>query len=218
MAAPLAARGADPVYSGGMSTLASQRPTGAPAHRQRLRFTPQDYWFLVEQGMVPERSELVDGEIYEMPPQYHPAVAAIGRIDLALKTTWRSPDLVAVNGSHVFPGGWQPLPDVAVYDALPPRRPGPGVAWPTPRLIVEVADETLAYDLGEKSRRYAAEAVEELWVGDVAGRLLHVLREPIDGDWRVRRVLRVGESVSPLCLPSESFAVADLLPDLYGAG
>ena len=43
-------------------------------------------------------------------------------------------------------------------------------------------------------------------------------RVAIGEGWRVRLLLRVGESVSPLCLPAESFAVADLLPDLYGAG
>lgn len=201
-----------------MSTLAPKRRTEAPERRQRLRFTPEEYWFLLEQGMVPERSEFVDGEIYEMPAQHFPAGAAIGRISRALTSAWPDPDLVSVNVTHVFSGGWQPLPDVAVYDALPPRRPGPGVTYPPMRLVVEVADETLDHDLGEKARRYAAEGVQELWVGDVTGRRLHVFREPSDGDWRVRLLLRVGESVSPLCLPAESFAVADLLPDLYGAG
>ena len=201
-----------------MSTLAPKRPTQHLERRTRLRFTPEEYWFLCDHGLVPERSEFVDGEIYEMPPQYAPAGAAIGRISRALAATWRDPDLVFVEVTHVFPSGWQPLPDVAVYDELPPRRPGPGVVWPIPRLIVEVADETLAEDLGDKARRYAAEGVEELWVGDIAGRRLHVFRDPADGDWRVRLRLGVGDAVSPLCLPDAALAVADLLPDLYGAG
>ena len=168
--------------------------------------------------MVPGRSELVDGEVYEMPAQYFPAVAAIGRFDRALRAGWHDPDLIGINATHVFPGGWQPMPDVIVYDALPPRRPGPGVVWPVPRLVVEVADETLEYDLGEKASRYAAEGIEELWVADVNGRKLHAFRGPSGGDWRVHLLLKSGEAVSPLCLPDAKLAVAELLPDLYGAG
>ena len=182
-----------------------------------MRFTPEDYWFLAEHGLVPERSELVDGEVYEMPAQYWPAVACIEAIKDPLRALWHDRDLVGSNATHVFPSGWMPMPDIVVYDALPPRRPGPGILYPPMRLVVEVADETLADDLGDKALRYAAEAVEELWVGDVNGRRLHVFREPLDGDWRVRLQLAPGDAVSPLCLPDAALAVADLLPDLYGS-
>ena len=208
----------DRISFGIMNRAAFQPPVQVTDRRRRLRFSSEEYWFLVEQGMVPKLSEFVDGEIYEMPAQYYPAVAAIGRFDRALKALWHDPDLVAVNVTHVFPGGWEPMPDVVVYDALPPRRPGKGVVWPAPRLVVEVADETLEYDLGEKASRYAAEGVEELWVGDVKGRELHVLREPDGGDWRLRRLFKVDDEVSPLCLPDAKLSVGELLPDLYGSG
>ena len=166
--------------------------------------------------MVPKHSEFVDGEIYEMPAQYWPAVGAIKALDNALTPLWHDPLLIGTNGTHVFPSGWEPLPDLTLYDTLPPRRPGPDAPYPMPRLIVEVADTTLDYDLGEKALRYAAEGVEELWVADVAGRRLHVHREPVNGDWRQRLLFVVGDEVSPLCLPDARLKVADLLPDLYG--
>ena len=186
--------------------------------RRRLRFTPQEYWFLCEQGMVPERSELVDGEIFEMPAQFWPAVRCIGDIEWVLKHAWHDRRLVGNQGTHVFASGWQPLPDLVVYDVAPPNRPGPGVIFPPPRLVVEVADETLDYDLGEKARRYAAQGVEELWVADVKARRLHVHREANAGEWRLRLLLKPGDAVTPFCLPDAKLAVADLLPDLYPPG
>ena len=201
-----------------MTTPAPRPTTEAPEHRRRLRFTVDQYWFLARHGLVPKRSEFVDGEIYELPAAYTLEGVATGRISAALRDAWHSADLVGTHATHVFPSGWMPMPDVVVLSALPPRRPGPGTAYPAPRLIVEVAEDALDYDLGEKARRYAAESVEELWVADVAARRLHVFREPTGGDWRVRLLLEAGESVSPLCLPDAALAVADLLPDLYGAG
>ena len=181
-----------------------------------MRFTPEEYLFLHEQGMLPQRSELVDGEIYEMPAQHWPAVDCIGEIEWILKHAWHDRRLVGNQGTHVFPSGWQPLPDLVVYDERPPTRPGPDAPYPPPRLVVEVADETLDYDLGEKPRRYAAERVEELWVADVKARQLHVFRDPVGDAWRVRLLFLVGDAVSPLCLPDAKLPVADLLPDLYG--
>ena len=186
-----------------------------PEVRRPVRFTPEEFHALSEQGVIPERTELVDGEIIEMPAQHYPAVATIGRIERALAAEWHDPDCVVSNMTHVFPSGWNPMPDVAVYDRPPPRRPKEG-AYPVPRLVVEVADETLDYDLGEKAARYAGEGVAELWVADVGGRRLWVHREAEGGAWGSRRGLKIGDGVSPLCLPGASYAVADLIPAPYG--
>lgn len=201
-----------------MVTGTDSAPVSQLEGRRRLRFTPAEYWSLQEQGIVPERSEYIDGEIIEMPAQHWPAVAAIGAVQQALKSVWHDPLLVGSNATHVFASGWHPMPDVVVYDELPPRRPGPGVNYPVPRLVVEVSDETLDYDLGEKAGRYAAERIPEYWVADVVGRCLHVFREPDGSDWRERRLFKVGDRLSPLCLPEAKLAVAELLPDLYGPG
>ena len=107
-----------------------------PEVRRPVRFTPEEFHALSEQGVIPERTELVDGEIIEMPAQHYPAVATISEIQFALREAWPHKRCVVSNMTHVFPSGWNPMPDVAVYDRPPPRRPKEG-AYPVPRLVVE---------------------------------------------------------------------------------
>ncbi len=110
-----------------------------------------------------------------------------------------------------FSSGWNPQPDVAVYDTLPPRHPRER-RFSDAALVVEVADSTLAYDLGDKAARYAAEGVQELWVADVDGRRLHVLRDPDGSDYKSQTLHKLGDTASPLCMPEVHIKVDDVIP------
>ena len=185
--------------------------------RRPIRFTPEDYYALADQGLLRTPTELVDGQIIEMPDRFYPEAAAVGRIFHPLRAAWHDEELVVMTMTNAFPSGWNPRPDIAVYDVMPPRHPLDTDRFPMPRLVVEVSDTTLDYDLGEKADRYAAEGVAEVWVGEVsdgdpAGRRLHVLRGPGPTGYRDRAALGPGESASPLCIPALALAAIDLLP------
>jgi Uma2 family endonuclease len=179
--------------------------------RQPVRFSPEEFYTLVEQRVVPEFSELVDGQIIEMPGQNYLAVAVIGEVFRILSAAWRDRWAVGSHLTHPFTSGWNPMPDVSVYDRRPPAHPRRG-SYPKLRLAVEVSDSTLAYDLGDKASRYAAEGVEELWVADAENRQLHVFRSPIDGAWQEHQELGGADAVSPLCLPTLALRVGELFP------
>lgn len=66
------------------------------------------------------------------------------------------------------------------------------------RLVVEVALTTLARDQGTKRVQYAAASIEEYWVVDGERAVVHVYREPIDGDYALISTVRFGE---PLAVP-----------------
>ncbi|MEM7807000.1 MAG: Uma2 family endonuclease [Planctomycetota bacterium] len=187
------------------------RDASSPEQREQLRFSPEEYYALAEQNLIPEHTELVDGQIIKMPAQFYPAVAAIIQIVTTLHREWHDPRGVASDLMHPFPSGWNPRPDVALYDVPPPRRPGDR-PHPEPRLVIEVADTTLDYDLGEKAARYADEGVAELWVADPDARHLWVHREPADGTYTSRQRLTAEDTVTPLCLPELPLRVDDLLP------
>ena len=87
------------------------------------------------------------------------------------------------------------------------------------RLIVEVSDSTLHYDLGGKSHLYAAAAIPEYWVIDVNALQLHVFRDPITDAESPRgfkyasvQVLNPTVRIAPLTAPESSILVGDLLP------
>jgi Uma2 family endonuclease len=80
------------------------------------------------------------------------------------------------------------------------------------RLVVEIADTSLNFDLRVKAALYARAGVREYWVMDIIGRRLLVHRNPRAG--RYTDVVAYGEheSVSPLTAPESQFRVADAFP------
>jgi len=92
------------------------------------------------------------------------------------------------------------------------------VSHPTTAVvIVEVADTSLTYDLTTKAEVYAAAGIADYWVLDLAGRALHVLRDPRPvaaggAAYRSHQILGPADSVAPLATPAAHVAVANLLP------
>ena len=66
------------------------------------------------------------------------------------------------------------------------------------RLVVEIAQTTLSRDQGEKRVRYASAEIEEYWVVDSERSVVHIYREPVDGDYALITTVRFGE---PLAVP-----------------
>lgn len=89
------------------------------------------------------------------------------------------------------------------------------------RLVVEIADGTLDYDLTTKAELYATAGVPEYWVLDVDSRQLHVFRDPAPlplptelaaTAYRSHDTFGAADRVSPLAAPHASILVGDLLP------
>jgi hypothetical protein len=72
---------------------------------------------------------------------------------------------------------------------------------PTPadtRLLIEVADSTLSFDLGKKARLYARAAIVEYWVVDIPSSLVHVHLTPAKDTYASVVKYRFDENISPL--------------------
>jgi Uma2 family endonuclease len=109
----------------------------------------------------------------------------------------------------------EPEPDLAVVagDARVYMKEHPTTAL----LVVEVADSSLAFDRQRKGRIYAAAAIPEYWIVNLAERVLEVYRMPaVAGsggfEYTQRTTLDDRSRVSPLARPDTSIAVANLLP------
>jgi Uma2 family endonuclease len=128
-----------------------------------------------------DRVELIEGEIIDMSP--------IGALHAAIV------DVVARHfgrraGESVFIRCQNPLrlddvsepePDISILrpraDFYTTSHPGAADVL----LVIEVAETSLAYDLGTKVPLYARHGIPEVWVIDAATRRIRVFRRPVGG-------------------------------------
>lgn len=101
--------------------------------------------------------------------------------------------------------------------------PEPDVAWvalqnyrmhrPTAKdalLIIEVADASLEFDVGEKAGLYAKAGIADYWVVDLLNRSVEVLRDPQQGRYNSRRALHAADEIRPLAFPKLALPVSML--------
>jgi Uma2 family endonuclease len=162
-----------------------------------------------------DRVQLIEGEIVETAPQGPRHFTAVSLVEQALRRVFDKNHVVRVQGPLALGALSEPEPDVAVVtgDARTYRDHHPVTAV----LVVEVADDTLAFDRTRKAALYASAGIPEYWIVNLPDRTLEVHRDPTPdngGRPAYRDVLRLGpvEQVSPLARPDRSLAVGELLP------
>lgn len=183
-----------------------------------LRITLDEYDSMVAAGAFESlgnrRLELVRGELCEMNPAGPQHEALVDRlVEWSAPLVMQKQIALRVQNSLAFPGQASALqPDIAWVKRkdFSQRRPTPTDVL----LVIEVADSSLLFDLGEKQSLYAAAGVEEYWVVDIPGRRIHILRESSGGAFQVRQIAAAGDRTSPLSaelvLPvDELFGLAD---------
>ena len=142
------------------------------------------------------RIELRRGKVVQMSPEYLPhgrfKTWLFKKLEAAIAAS-ELPLVIDLEVSVRFLGRFRPLPDVTIWDGGPLKGPIPGEKA---RLIVEIADETLADDLGPKRLEYAEAGLPEYWVLDVNARALHRCFQLSDGDYRKRDIVRAGEKLA----------------------
>ncbi len=159
------------------------RPPALPPTTQaaeglmRRRWSVAEIMAMVEAGIIDEneRFELIGGEVVPMAAKgirhetvknglviyWAPRLPA--EIRFAVETTFHISDDTFVEPDFVF---------FRKADGLVNLKPE------TALLAVEVADTSLGFDLGRKSRLYATFAIAEVWVINARTLVTHVMREP----------------------------------------
>lgn len=160
--------------------------------------TDDEFDRMVRKGLsaVLGRVELRDGEIRKTNVQHVPHGAAKMALFRALDRSVRAaaPDIEVVTEINVkFGDGFSPLPDIILWRPVKTDGPIPGDSV---RLIVEIADTTLADDLGPKQTAYARAGLPEYWVVDLNARALHRFAAPQGGAYTSAETFATGDSVS----------------------
>ena len=132
------------------------------------RLTVHDYYRMAEVGLLypDDRTELIEGEIIDMPPigDRHADVVRVltKRLIRAVGDSAEVSSQLPVRLSLRS----EPQPDFAILKA---KQDGYR-KHPQPRdvlLLIEVSDSTLRYDLGKRASLYAMHGIPEYWVFDL---------------------------------------------------
>src|SRR5580658_7671410 len=197
-----------------MPTVITDRPyRPVPPDPPRKRWTRVECAALEASGMwEQQRLELVGGELISKMGKKRAHVNALVAVQAWLVRTFgeqfvnpEAPIDVAPEDNPTN----EPEPDLVVL-GKPSREfrdsnPRPG----DPRLVVEISDSTLGFDLTTKAELYARAGIVEYWVIDVAARRLVVHRDPREGLYRSVTAYREEESASPLASPGIEFRVGE---------
>jgi len=126
-----------------------------------------------------DRVELIDGEIIDMSPIGVMHAAIVARLASHFSQRLGPTAVVWCQNPLRLDEVSEPQPDITI---LRPRADFYTTAHPGPAdvlLVIEVADTSLAYDLGTKVPLYARHGIPEVWVIDAATRRTRVFRQPV---------------------------------------
>ncbi len=187
-----------------------------PPQPPRKRWTRPECAFLESSGLLDQqRLELVEGELINKMGKNRPHVNSATLLMSWLMQTFGPLFVQSGAPIDVAPEDNptnEPEPDIIVLKRELSHFPSANPKPEDLRLVVEVADTSLQFDLTTKAALYARAGVAEYWVLDVVGRRLLVHREPVAGRYASVVAYSEGESVAPLAAPEQPFRVADAFP------
>lgn len=166
-----------------------------------VKLTVDDFMLLDRSGAFDRyaKSELIDGTIYVVNSQFSEHMVVKNILYRRLADACDRVDLQAWSeGSVDMAPDSLPEPDLLVTNARPTKG---AVLLSTVMLLGEVADTSLASDLGIKAALYAAKGVPEYWVIDVQGRTIHQLWEAGEDGYRQRRAVPFGGRLEAATIP-----------------
>lgn len=177
------------------------------------RFTNAEYLALGAAGILAkeERVELLDGEIIQMAPIGNRHRNSVNWSADLMREAIERRAMVQVQAPIELNDFTMPEPDIAVIR----RRSINDIAPVLPSdvyLLVEVADSSLEFDLGEKLARYAAAGIPEVWIVNLRAGELVVNTEPEGAAYAKVRVVPLDETVSPQAFPDVVLGLADFIP------
>ncbi len=178
-----------------------------------LKLTIAEYDRWIERGLFDglsrRRIELIHGELREMSPAgpFHEEL-------IRYLTRWsvrNVPENVEVSvqcGVTLDELESVPEPDIAWIRQgnYRQRRPKSNDVL----LIIEIADSSRDYDLGEKLELYAEARIQEYWVVDVPNACVDAFRNPGKRRYRVHKSYSTAQSISPLAAPEAVLNVVEL--------
>ncbi len=78
--------------------------------------------------------------------------------------------------------------------------------------IASLSDSSISVDRGRKAHKYAEAGIVDYWIVCLKDRTVEVHRQPDNGEYALKTVHRIGDSIAPVASPESLISVSDLLP------
>jgi Uma2 family endonuclease len=186
---------------------------------QLRRWTRDEFQQIAESGVLrpDERVELIEGEIFELPPQLSYHATGVCLAQDALRDAFGAGFVCRAQLPLALGQRSQPEPDVAVVPGT--IRDFANAHPTTALLVVEVSEATLSFDRDTKGSLYASAGIPEYWIVNLVHRQLELYRDPAPipetrygFGYRTRIIALSGELVDTPSPTGARVAVDDLLP------
>jgi Uma2 family endonuclease len=154
-----------------------------------------------------ERIELIGGDVVPMAPKSLRHELVKNALNLRWARTPSADVLHTVATTFRLSEDTYLEPDLVFY----PKAGGwLGLSASSAKLLVEIADTSLVYDLGRKAGLYAAFGIAELWVIDAVKLQTRVHREPTLTGYRTILDLAADQTLVPALAPDRAVTLSDL--------
>ena len=179
----------------------------------RKLFTVSDYHAMAEAGILKEdnRFELIEGEIWQMPPIGSPHAGGVNRLTALFTSLLGRRAIVSVQNPAYLSDFSEPQPDLLILrfrdDFYAREHPRPEDIL----LLIEVSDSSLGFDRRIKANLYARHGLPEIWLQDVRNAALLVHRDPSPQGYREVKIFHRGERLSPLAFPDLVIEISAIL-------
>ena len=175
----------------------------------RRRFTVAELEAMTAAGILDEdeRIELIGGEIVPMSPKGNQHEILKTALNIYWGRHLPAHLLFTTETTFRLTVDTYLEPDFVFYPKVDGRA---ALSAANARLVVELADSSLGYDLGRKASLYAGFGIAELWVIDAVRLVAHVHREPAAQGYRSVVTLAKDQRLVPQAEPALAVALGEL--------
>lgn len=178
----------------------------------RKVWTREEAHRLAELGF--EHLELVEGELLDRRMGKNPSHSFWKDLIQAWLGTQFGPEYVRsqdpIDVSPEDNPTSEPEPDLVLQTRTNQETRGSAPRPDEIRLLIEVSDATLDYDLKRKSGLYARAGIAEYWVIDIPHKQVVIHRNPVQGSYEFVGTFSANEEVFPLTAPTKRFSLNQL--------
>lgn len=178
----------------------------------RLRFTVDDYYQMIELGMLKdyEKAEIIEGELIRKMTIGDRHAAIVNLLNRFFIKNVSDDILVSVQNPVRLSAFDEPEPDITLADLTKydgKRHPRPSEVI----LVVEVSDSTLKYDRHTKLALYAEAEISEAWIVNLPNDIIEIHTKPSSGIYQLTKIFKRGETVESEKFPDLKLKVDEIL-------